>query len=318
MLDLNDIALFVEVVRAGSFAATARRLALPANTISRRLQEFERRVGQRLLQRSTRRMAPTSAGQALFAKCAQQVESLAQAARELTEGAREPRGKVRVGAPADFFNWYSMDVVAEFLSRHPRVTLEFVLSDTRADLLAEGIDVAFRTGKILEADLVARRIGLGSSSLVASPTYVEKRGLPASPSALTTHECIGARSGPDDRMIWHLEGPGGDESQAEVTGRFHANSAQVQLNAALAGFGIAFLPTLMTRQHLESGRLLTVLPGYGLHGVGVYFVYLSRRELPRAVKAFMDFNVVQIRERGLSDTRRPSRTKRRLNRNAHP
>jgi DNA-binding transcriptional LysR family regulator len=109
-------------------------------------------------------------------------------------------------------------------------------------------------------------------------------------------------------MIWHLDGPGG-ESQAEVTGRFHANSAQVQLNAALAGFGIAFLPTLMTRPHLESGHLLQVLPGYGLHGVGVYFVYLSRRELPRAVKAFMDFNVAQIRQRVRSDARSPVQTK---------
>jgi LysR family transcriptional regulator AphB len=299
MLDLNDVALFVEVVRAGSFAAAARRLGLPANTISRRLQEFERRIGQRLLQRSTRRMAPTSAGQALFAKCAQQVESLAQSVRALTEGAHEPRGKVRVGAPADFFNWYSMDLVTEFLNLHPRVTLEFVLSDARADLLAEGIDVALRTGKIVEANLVARRIGSGSSRLVASPAYVDKHGLPGSPSALTTHDCIGARSGPADRMVWRLDGPGG-ESQALVTGRFHVNSAQVQLNAALAGLGIAFLPTLMTRTHLEAGRLVQVLPGHGLLGVGVYFVYLSRHELPRAVKAFMDFTVAQMRKSSLS------------------
>jgi LysR family transcriptional regulator AphB len=109
-------------------------------------------------------------------------------------------------------------------------------------------------------------------------------------------------------LIWHLEGPGG-ESQVEVTGRFHANSAQVQLNAALAGFGIAFLPALMTRSHLESGQLLQVLQGHGLHGVGVYFVYLSRRELPRAVKAFMDFNVAQIRERGMSDPRPAPRSR---------
>jgi LysR family transcriptional regulator AphB len=249
-------------------------------------------------------VAPTSAGQALFAKCAQPVESLVQSARELTEGAREPRGKVRVGAPADFFNWYSMDLVAEFLRLYPRVSLEFILSDARADLLAEGIDVAFRTGKIIEANLVARRIGSGSSSLVASPAYAEKRGLPASRSALTTHDCIGARSGPADLMIWHLDGPDG-ESDAEVTGRFHANSAQVQLNAALAGLGIAFLPTLMTRRHLESGHLLQVLPGHGLHEVGIYFVYLSRRELPRAVRAFMDFTEAQMRERGGGDPSRP-------------
>jgi LysR family transcriptional regulator AphB len=142
MLDLNDVALFVEVVRAGSFAATARRLGLPANTISRRLQELERRVGQRLLQRSTRKMAPTSVGQALFAKCAEPVESLVQSTRELSEGAHEARGKVRVGAPADFFNWYSLDLAAEFLALHPRVTLEFVLSDAR-EYSGEG-DRSFR------------------------------------------------------------------------------------------------------------------------------------------------------------------------------
>jgi LysR family transcriptional regulator AphB len=210
-----------------------------------------------------------------------------------------------------------MDLVAEFLRRHPRVTLEFVLSDARADLLAEGIDVAFRTGKIMEPDLIARRIGVGSSSLVASPAYAETHGLPASISELATHACIGARSGAADRMIWHLDGPDG-ESQAAVTGRFHANSAQVQLKAALAGFGIAFLPALITRPHLESGHLLQVLPAYGLHGVGVYFVYLSRRELPRAVKAFMDFNVAQIRERVSIGPRPPSRTKRRPNARRSP
>jgi hypothetical protein len=112
-----------------------------------------------------------------------------------------------------------------------------------------------RTGKVLEADLVARRIGVSSSILVASPAYAEKRGLPASRSALTTHECIGARIGPTERMVWHLDGPYG-ESQVEVTGRFH---------------------------------------------------YLSRRELPRAVKAFMDFNVAQIRERELGGTLPPPR-----------
>src|SRR5262245_46649202 len=138
MLDLNDVALFIHVVRAGSFAAAARRLGLPSNTVSRRVQQLEERIGARLMQRSTRRLTLTDAGQVFFVRCAEQVDALEQSARDLSDGER-PSGRVRVAAPADLFSFFSMGWIAEFLATFPKVRLEFVLSDARTDLLGEGI-----------------------------------------------------------------------------------------------------------------------------------------------------------------------------------
>ena len=207
MLDLNDIALFVQVVRAGSFAAAARRLGIPANTASRRIQQLEQQLGLRLMQRSTRRLTLTDAGATFYARCADQVEALAEAAQELGEGSQIPSGKVRVAAPADFFNWFLMNWIAEFLAAHPRVRLEFVLSDARADLIGEGIDVAIRGGKVLEPTLVARRVGTSRSTLVASPAYLAERGTPESVEALSGHDCIAVPRA-SGRTVWRLDGPG--------------------------------------------------------------------------------------------------------------
>jgi len=262
MLDLNDIALFVQVVHAGSFAAAARRLGIPANTASRRIQQLEQQLGLRLMQRSTRRLTLTDAGATFYARCADQVEALAEAAQELGEGSQIPSGKVRVAAPADFFNWFLMNWIAEFLAAHPKVRLEFVLSDARADLIGEGIDVAIRGGKVLEPTLVARRVGTNRSTLVASPACLAERGTPESVEALSGHDCIAVPPA-SGRTVWRLDGPDGSV-ETEVAGRFYANTAQALLNAVLAGLGIALLPDVMTSPHVRAGELTEVLPGHGL------------------------------------------------------
>src|SRR5213593_2642956 len=190
MLDLNDVALFVQVVRAGSFAAAARRLGMPANSASRRIQQLEQQLGLRLMKRSTRKLTLTDAGATFYARCADQVEALAEAAQELSEGSEVPSGRVRVAAPADFFNVFRMELIAEFLAAHPKVRLEFVLSDARADLIEEGIDIAIRSGEVREPTLVARRIGSGRVTLVASPAYLAARGMPGSVQELASHDCV--------------------------------------------------------------------------------------------------------------------------------
>jgi len=297
MVDLNHVALFVQVVRAGSFAEAARRLGLPANTASRRVQQLEKQLGARLMQRSTRKLTLTDAGNSFYALCAEQVEALAQSAQELADGSQLPSGKLRVAAPADFFNWFAIDWMAEFLAAFPRVRLEFVLSDARADLLGESIDIAFRAGKVLEPHLVARQIGKGRNTLVASPAYIAARGAPESPAALADHDCITVPQ-PSGRATWRLDGPDG-EVELAVGGRFSANSAHALLGAAIAGLGIALLPAMMTASHIQAGRLQQVMVDHGIDGIGVYFVYLSRRQLPRAVSAFIDFAMARMRERGL-------------------
>jgi DNA-binding transcriptional LysR family regulator len=297
MLDLNDVALFVQVVRAGSFAAAARRLGMPANSASRRVQQLEQELGLRLLRRSTRKLTLTDAGATFYARCADQIEALTEAAQALSEGSQVPSGKVRVAAPADFFNIFRMELIAEFLVAHPKVRLEFVLSDERADLIEQGIDVAIRAGKVLEPTLVARRIGAGRVTLVASPAYLAARGMPDSVEALANHDCVTLPSA-SGRTVWRLDGPDG-ASEAQVGGKLAANTAQAQLEAVLAGLGIGLLPAVITSPHVRTGRLTEVLPGHSVEGIESHLVYLSRRQLPRAVSAFIEFMVEKMVDEGL-------------------
>ncbi|MDB6001856.1 MAG: LysR family transcriptional regulator, transcriptional activator AphB [Rhizobacter sp.] len=299
MLDLNDVALFVQVVQAGSFAEAARRLGMPANTASRRVQGLEQHLGARLMQRSTRKLTLTDAGQRFYAQSAEQVEALRESARALVDGNQLPSGKVRVAAPADFFNWFAVEWMAEFLELHPKVQLDFVLSDAQADLLAEGIDIAFRAGTLHEPNLVARPIGKSRAFLVASPRYLLARGTPESLASLSQHDCLvwSTRSGTSS---WRLDGPDG-EVRVEIGGRFGANTAHALMRAAVAGLGIALLPSTMTRGPVDAGELVQVLPAYGRNGIGIHFVYLSR-QVPRAVSVFMDFTIAKMRAHGIEET----------------
>jgi LysR family transcriptional regulator AphB len=297
MVDLNDVALFVQVVRAGSFAEAGRRTGLPSNSVSRRIQGLEAQLGLRLLHRSTRRLTLTDAGENLYTRCAEQVEVLSEATAELAQGSQSPGGRVRMAAPADFFNWFLMDWVAVFLAAHPRVRLDFVLSDSRADLAGEGIDVALRAGRLHEPALVARRIGTSRQSLVASPAYLAARGTPQALEDLQHHDCL-VMTDASGRARWRLEGPQGPH-EIPVSGRLQANSAQALAKAAVAGLGIALLPEIMAAPHLERGELQPLLPGFGTASADIHLVYLSRRQMPRAVASFIDFVVERAQAHGI-------------------
>jgi DNA-binding transcriptional LysR family regulator len=288
MLDLNDVAMFVQVVRSGSFAEASRRLGVPPNTVSRRIQQLEAELGTRLMQRSTRKLALTSAGQAFHERCASAVDGLVDAGQELMTGSDEPSGLVRVATTADFFDFFPMEWVAEFLAAHPRVRLDFVLSDARSDLIAERIDIALRGGPLEDSGFIARQIsGARSDGLVASPAYIATRGTPTTLQDLADHDCMGfAHSG--GRTLWRLSGPDGAEEEVQVSGRFSGNTAQAVRKATLAGLGIALLPPTMIRRDLREGLLVPVLPQYRRDAYGLNLLYPSRRHLPLAVSAFID------------------------------
>ena len=294
-MDLNDVALFVQVVRAGSFAEAGRRLGIPPSTASRRLRSLEEALGARLMHRSTRRLVLTDVGRSFFAECANQIDALGQAAGQVTEAAAAPAGRVRVGAPADFFNWFPAERVARFLAEHPRVRLEFELDDAHADLLGQSIDVALRAGTDLEPTLVGHQLGWSRASMVASPAYLETRGTPADLRELSAHDCITRPTRGGGRAAWRLVGPRRAVT-VEVDGPFQANTASAQLSAAVAGMGIALLPSALSAEHVAASRLQVVLPEHSLEPIGVYLVYLSRRQLPRAVSAFVEFMMASVRE----------------------
>ena len=288
MLDLNDIALFVQVVRSGSFAGAARRLGLPPNTVSRRIQQLEAQLNTRLLLRSTRKLTLTGAGQAFHQRCAAAVDDLAAASQSSMIGSEQPSGVMRVAVPADFFDFFRAEWVAQFMARYPGIRLDFVLSDTRADMIAEQIDVACRGGQPQELGLVSREIPApGSNHRVASPGYLAARGTPQSLPDLAGHDAIGATH-PSGVVSWRLAGPGGVEQEVQVPCRFAANTAQAQRKATLAGLGVSLLPAALVRLDLHAGLLVPVLPQHSSAGFGLHAMYPTRQHLPAVVAALID------------------------------
>jgi DNA-binding transcriptional LysR family regulator len=293
VLDLNHVFLFVEVVRANSFAAAARRLGMPANSVSRKIQELEAQVGTRLIHRSTRKLTLTAAGRTFFDRCAGPVSELAQAGQASVDETQLPSGVVRVAAPADFFDLFPIEWVAQFMEDHPRVRMEFVLDDAKADLVGEGIDVALRAAHFVDDNLIGQKIVATHFELVASPSYLEVNGTPPTLAALTGHDCLpqSNRTGP---VTWVLVGPDG-ETEIEVSSRFRANTSRAVQRAAVAGLGIALLPHPVIAADLAAGRLVRVLPEFRRDGADFYAVYVSRRHIPRAVSAFIEFAVERVR-----------------------
>jgi DNA-binding transcriptional LysR family regulator len=293
MLDLNDIAMFVQVVRYGSFAEAARRLGVPPNTLSRRIQQLESQLGTRLMQRSTRKLTLTSAGQDFHDRCAGAVDGLVAAGQELVAGGQAPSGLVRVAATADFFDFFPMEWVAEFLRTHPLVRLDFVLSDAVVDLIAENIDIAFRGGPLSDSSYVARRLVTRSGGLLASPAYIAARGAPTTLQDLAHHDCVTAAH-PSGHATWRLTGPDGMEEEVQVKGRFTGNTAQALRKATLAGLGVALLPPAMATSDEQAGLLVPVLPQYQYQGRGLNVVYPSRKHLPLAVSAFIELVIEKL------------------------
>jgi DNA-binding transcriptional LysR family regulator len=286
VLDLNEVRMFVQVVRARSFAEAARRLGVPPNTLSRRVRQLEAGLDTRLMQRSTRKLTLTAAGSAFFERCAPAVDGVLDAGKDLTGGSQIAGGTVRIAAPADFLDFFKIEWVVQFLAQHPKVRLDFVLNDARADLIGEAIDVAFRGGSA-DQQPIYRRLMMQSIRLVASPAYLRTRGKPATLQDLVRHDCLTA-SGQPGPVTWTLHGPQGRE-EVKVSGRFRANSARVLVKSCLAGLGVALLPGVMIDAHIHAGRLVRVLPDYGREGADLNVILPSSQQIPTAVSAFVEF-----------------------------
>jgi DNA-binding transcriptional LysR family regulator len=293
MLDLNQLALFVQVVQSGSFDQAARRLSMPSTTLSRQVAQLEDALQARLLQRTTRKLSLTDAGRTLYDQSVRQIEALNETVDQLSGGRKDPQGRIRVAAPANFFDFFVMEWVADYLRRYPEVRVEFVLSDTMADFVGEGIDVAFRGSAALpDSSMVARKVATSSMVLAASPAYLAARGTPQTIDDLASHDCIRAvhASGPNP---WRLIGPDGPV-QISTTGRFSANTAQAQKMAAIQGLGICLLPFNIVDESLRTGALAEVLQGVASSVGNLYVVYPSRRHVPRAVTAFVEMVVQHL------------------------
>ncbi len=304
MAELVELETFVAAVRAGSFAAAARRLGVTPAMVGRRIQALEQRHGTRLIERTTRAQRPTETGEAVLA----QAETILDAVAELDELTRSApgqlSGRIRATGPATLGIHRLTALVAGFCEANPAVTVELSLNDRRADLIAEGYDLAIRVGELASSAMVSRQIGLYRLLCVASPAYLERYGTPATPDALSQHRCI-LNLNMTPRNRWPFSGPGGSSVIAEVEGGLQIDNGEAQLVAALAGAGIVYLPLDLVRAPLATGQLLRVLPHWGTMTLPIHLLYPTRRLLPRRVRAFMEAIATGLKEEPLAPAVKP-------------
>jgi DNA-binding transcriptional LysR family regulator len=284
---LDEIAVFVHVVEAGSFTAAARQRNVPKSTLSRAVSRLEETLRARLLQRTSRKIALTEAGRAFYDRAAPHIAGL-RAASDALDAEDQPQGLLRITAPPDVGEAFLGGLLVRFAARYPEVRVDVDLSTRKVNLVEEGFDAAIRAApSIDDASLIARRILTSTLQLFASPDYLARRGTPTTPEELVNHECVLFRP-LDGSSEWVLTGPNGEERSVTVTGRLGGNDFAFLRSALRAGAGIGILPTFPSSTMGMDG-LTRLLPGWSRPGGSLFFVYPSARHLPKRVAAFRDF-----------------------------
>jgi DNA-binding transcriptional LysR family regulator len=287
MIDFNELAIFVEVVQAGSFTAAARRLNLPKSNISRKIAQLEGRLQTRLLHRTTRAMRLTEAGRMYFERCERVVQE-ARSAEELVSGLQSnPSGILRLSAPMAVGADILPTLVKEFLSRYPQVSIDLALSDTTVDFLAHDIDLALSASPAPSNTYVSRRLGYAPRVICASRAYVEARGLLAEPEQLSQHDVLAFSSWIDSHR-WRLR-RGSEEKIIEIEALFSANDVASVLASMQTGLGVAMLPRTLVAEAIESGHVVALLPEWHLKASALYLQFPSRTHMAPKVRAFIDF-----------------------------
>ncbi|QOL50069.1 LysR family transcriptional regulator [Massilia litorea] len=297
--DFSDIWAFVRVVETGSFSGAARQMDTTKASISKQVARLEKTLHARLLNRSTRKLGLTEAGNAIFQNALRMLEE-ARALEATAAGLRAgPGGTLRVSASLAFGNTYLGGLLPDFMARYPDIRVVLSMTDRYVDLVEENIDVALRMAPRIDMlSAVARPIAPIRYVLAASPAYLDKNGTPASIAELAAHRCLtfGTSGAP---LTWQFEREGVQQS-VRVDSAMCANSSPALRLAMLRGGGIALLPTYVVGEDIGSGAALRVLPEWrpvGAFGDRLYAVYLENRFLPPKVRVFIDYLVEQIGER---------------------
>jgi DNA-binding transcriptional LysR family regulator len=285
--DLAPYRAFLRLAESGSFTQVARELGTSQPSISRQISALEDRLGARLVQRTTRSVTLTEEGRRFYDRALLVLESIQEAEASVGRGNRRPAGRVRIAAPVAFSRLHLMPLIPGFLDRHPEVTIDLIMHDGFADLVAEGIDVALRVGEPADPTLIAKRLGETRRVAFASPLYLKKHGEPAHPRELASHSCIrytllatGTR--------WLFDSPAGPLS-VEVTGPFQANNSEGVREAVLAGLGIGVLPIWAFTDEIRKGLVKVILQAFEPRRLPLNALYPSRRFVPAKVRAFIDY-----------------------------
>lgn len=288
---LQMMRIFVRVAEEGSFTSAAQRLDITTAYASRSVSQLETHLRTRLLNRSTRRIALTDAGQRYLDRCQRVLAYIDEAEAEAADAQAKPSGRLHVHATTSFGQAYVVPAVVRYRQRYPSVAVELTLSQHVPDIIDEGYDVSLQlsTTDLPDSGLVSQRLGAVHSVLCASPGYLSEHGTPLTVQDLEGHACLQIVTPIFPRDRWHLDGPGGRETFELPLPDFQVNVADALGAALRAGLGIGSLPMSTALPALSSGALVRVLPEYQLQKLTVYTLYPSRQYLDAKIRTFVDF-----------------------------
>jgi DNA-binding transcriptional LysR family regulator len=283
-MDLDAVAVFVKVVQAGSFRQAAKVLKMPNSTVSAKVAALEKSLGVTLLQRTTRRLHLTEAGEGYFRRSSRALEELEAAQNELATEKGEPKGVLRITAPAELGRGALPPLLDVLMKRHPGIDIDLVMTSRVVDLVAENIDVAVRAGPLKDSGLIARRFVLGQFGLWTSPGYLKKNSIPKNPKDLARHDFL--RFAPFTGRKLELSN-GRERAMLTLSGRITADDFETLRSLAVLGWGIALLPSFLCVEEAKERRLVSVLPDWRGESVTISIVYPAQRFVSPKIRAFI-------------------------------
>ncbi|TDF38200.1 LysR family transcriptional regulator [Alteromonadaceae bacterium M269] len=287
MVKSDDIFLFVNVVDEGSFSKVAEKLELTNSVVSKRIGRLEKELNVQLLYRTTRKLSLTDAGQALYGKARLAKLALQDAQDAVTGYANEIRGTIKVTAPSVSAQLLLNHAVATFCQQYPGVQVELSVSNHFVDLIDDGYDLAIRTAHLEDSSLIARRLIDSQWIVCASPEYLRLNGTPKFPIDLQSKHCLIYKYEGIGSDLWQFK-VDGEQENIQVYGRFHTNNLDALRQAALADFGIAYLPRALVHEELLAGKLVSLLEDYADKNLGIYAVYPRTRQPDRKLKLLVE------------------------------
>lgn len=285
---LTSMRVFAQVAVSGSFSATADQMAMSRAMVTRCISELEEWLNARLLQRTTRKVTLTDAGEQFLRRC-QQILTLTDEVLEETANLNsELRGQLRLTCSASFGYSQMASAIADFLALHPKLKIDMNVSDVSINLVDARVDLAIRISNNPDPMLIARSLGSCDSVLVASPKYLEQFGTPESPASLVHHRCMTHSIA--GKYLWQFT-RSAEITKIEINSHFSTNEASILLHAALAGSGITMQPAYLANEYVREGKLMALLSDWSVPEMAINALYPSRRHLPVALRALLDFLV---------------------------
>ena len=287
MDQFKQLSTFVDVIAKGSLSAAARAEGIAPAMIGRRLDALEERLGVKLLQRTTRKIALTHEGSSFLEDCQRILAELAQAESAVAVGSARANGLLTISAPAGFGRQHVAPLLPSFLSEHREVSLSLSLNDRVVDLIAEGVDVAIRIAPLTDSALVGVKLAENQRVVVASPAYLKRHGTPTELAHLANHNCL-AISTDGSQRGWTFR-QNGRNVILKIAGNMECNDGAVLHDWALAGKGLAWRSIWEVGSEIEAGQLVTVLDAFAAPDNAIYAMFSQRRHLPLRIRAFIDF-----------------------------